>query len=207
MCQDLWVLHETGCKREGFFVEFGATNGRDLSNSYLLESEFGWRGILAEPNPGWHSELRSNRPNASIDPRAVYPTSGSKLPLVFEDLWEFSSLKEFASDDKYASQREGAGTVEVETVSLEDLLESNGAPKKIDFISLDTEGGELAILEAFDFAKFEVDLICVEHNFSDDREPIHRLLNDAGYQRKFVEFSAFDDWYVREGSGFAGRQS
>jgi hypothetical protein len=47
--QDLFVLAELDFKSNGFFVEFGATNGIDLSNTHLLENEFGWGGILAEP--------------------------------------------------------------------------------------------------------------------------------------------------------------
>ena len=47
--QDFFALSATGWKRGGFFVEFGATDGVTLSNSYLLEKHFGWRGILAEP--------------------------------------------------------------------------------------------------------------------------------------------------------------
>jgi hypothetical protein len=38
--QDLFVLSETQYKRNGYFVEFGATTGIDLSNTYLLETEF-----------------------------------------------------------------------------------------------------------------------------------------------------------------------
>ena len=68
--QDLWVLHETRHKRNGYFVEFGATDGVNLSNTCLLEREFGWRGILAEPNPAWHAALRQNR-KADIDLRCV----------------------------------------------------------------------------------------------------------------------------------------
>src|SRR5262245_23238858 len=45
--QDLFVLSELDFKRDGFFVDFGATNGVDYSNSYLLQKEFGWNGILA----------------------------------------------------------------------------------------------------------------------------------------------------------------
>src|SRR5436189_1252600 len=47
--QDLFVLETVKEKRDGFFVEFGATNGVDLSNTALLERDYGWKGILAEP--------------------------------------------------------------------------------------------------------------------------------------------------------------
>lgn len=50
--QDIFVLYTLNWKRNGFFVEFGATNGIDLSNTYLLEKDFGWKGLLSEPNPG-----------------------------------------------------------------------------------------------------------------------------------------------------------
>ena len=59
--QDLFVLGVTNFKQNGFFCEFGATNGVDLSNTYLLEKEFNWSGILAEPAKIWHSDLQRNR--------------------------------------------------------------------------------------------------------------------------------------------------
>jgi hypothetical protein len=59
--QDLFVLSEFQIKKNGFFVEFGATNGIDLSNTYLLEKEFNWIGILCEPAKFWHRSLGENR--------------------------------------------------------------------------------------------------------------------------------------------------
>ena len=64
--QDLFVLHELGMKRDGYFVEFGATNGVSLSNTYLLEKQFGWKGILAEPARCWHAAREKNR-SAAIE--------------------------------------------------------------------------------------------------------------------------------------------
>lgn len=47
--------------RDGFFLEFGATNAQDLSNSYILEKEFSWKGILAEPAISWQDDFKKNR--------------------------------------------------------------------------------------------------------------------------------------------------
>ena len=59
--QDLFVLSHLGFKKNGFFVEFGATDGVSLSNTYLMENLFEWNGILAEPATCWHKELKNNR--------------------------------------------------------------------------------------------------------------------------------------------------
>lgn len=43
--QDIWALWNTKNKQSNdfFFVEFGATDGTTISNTYLLEKEFGWK--------------------------------------------------------------------------------------------------------------------------------------------------------------------
>ena len=59
--QDIFVLVALDFKRNGFFVEFGATNGVVDSNSWLLENKFGWEGIVAEPGKRWQKQLKNNR--------------------------------------------------------------------------------------------------------------------------------------------------
>ena len=59
--QDLFVLSELRFKQNGYFVDFGATNGLDISNSYLLETQFNWKGILAEPAKKWHKDLKKQK--------------------------------------------------------------------------------------------------------------------------------------------------
>ena len=70
LCQDLLVLFLLDGKRDGYFVEFGAMDGIILSNTFLLESKYSWRGIAAEPARCWHQGLRRNR-TCSLDHRCV----------------------------------------------------------------------------------------------------------------------------------------
>jgi hypothetical protein len=108
-------------------------------------------------------------------------------------------LSDFSQSDGHAKSRSDKTSYQVPTVSLNDLLRRHGAPAEPDYPSIDTEGGELAILREFDFARYRFKVITCDHNHTPAREQIRQLLTAAGYQRKHVELSRFDDWYVRQG--------
>ena len=190
--QDIFVLYTLNWKRNGFFVEFGSTNGFDLSNSYLLEKDFGWKGILCEPASVWKEDLKKNR-NSILDFRCVWKTSGKTLDLIVPSKPEFSKIS-ILKNQKNLNVNQSE---KVETVSLIDLLNTYNAPKNIDYLSIDTEGSEYEILEAFDFSKYRISIITCEHNFSKEREKIFKLLNKNGYQRVFQGLSRWDDWYIK----------
>ena len=190
--QDIFVLYTLNWKRNGFFVEFGSTNGFDLSNSYLLEKDFGWKGILCEPASVWKEDLKKNR-NSILDFRCVWKTSGKTLNLIVPSKPEFSKISILKNQKSLNVDQ----SEKVETVSLIDLLNTYNAPKNIDYLSIDTEGSEYEILEAFDFSKYRISIITCEHNFSKEREKILKLLNKNGYQRVFQGLSRWDDWYIK----------
>lgn len=193
--QDAFVLLQTCFKRNGFFVEFGATNGIDLSNTVLLERDFGWQGILAEPATCWHDALRKNR-SARIDTRCVWKESGRQLLFNMVDNPELSTIASFSGEDFHAESRAKGDCYAVETVTLQDLLRESDAPKVIDYLSVDTEGSEYDILSSFDFSEYQVRIITCEHNFTSNRDKIFGLLASKGYVRKFAGISKWDDWYV-----------
>ena len=193
--QDLFVLGELGFKRNGFFVEFGATNGIDLSNTHLLENEFGWRGILAEPARVWHKDLKNNR-DANVDFDCVWKETGQILKFNEVDIAELSTISDFNSKDKFSEARKKGNTYFVNTISLEDLLKKYDAPHRIDYLSIDTEGSEYEILKNFKFDAYKISVITCEHNFTNDRQKIYDLLTSKDYKRKHEDFSHFDDWYV-----------
>lgn len=194
--QDLYVTYKLAGKREGFFVEFGAADGVFLSNTFYLEKHLDWDGILAEPLPEWNRKLLRNR-DASIDNRCVWRESGKTLEFVVARAYpELSSLKGFGESDSYAQARKvDSEIIPVETVSLNDLLTEYDAPHTIDYLSIDTEGSEYEILSTFDFERFQVRILTVEHNFTETREPIRQLLQSHGFVREFEIFSKNDDWY------------
>lgn len=193
--QDLVALFLADFRRDGYFVEFGATNGVKLSNSYLLERDHGWRGIVAEPAVDWHRKLRKAR-SCIIDTRCVWRTSGETLTFHVARAKTLSTIAEFSDGDQHAGKRREHRAIEVETVTLNDLLAEHGAPAHVDYLSVDTEGSEFEILSAFDFSRHSFGFLSVEHNFTAQRAAIHALLERNGYRRILADVSQFDDWYV-----------
>jgi len=205
--QDLFVISRLGPSADGrFFVEFGATNGISMSNTYMLEKHFGWRGIVAEPAKVWHDALTRNR-SCSIDKRCVAASSGQQVTFLevmntdldFRAIPELSGIKSEIADDDWAAtiRKNYSQEYEVESISLNDLLKFHQAPNRISYLSIDTEGSELSILKAFDFEKYFVDIITVEHNFNEPAQSgLHSLLTSKGFQRVHENISQWDGWYV-----------
>lgn len=198
--QDAWVLYETSEKRNGYFVDFGATDGKTINNTFLLEKKYGWQGIVAEPNVIWHNDLAANRScHVSFD--CVWTKTGEKLEFLLTDAPDLSTIKGFGLDDEHASKRQTNKTLTVNTISLTDLLKKYDAPNVIDYLSLDTEGSEYDILLAFfreSFDDYRVEHITIEHNYVPEiRNKIYTMLTMNGYERKFTEISRCDDFYKR----------
>ena len=196
--QDLFVLSELDFKHGGYFVEFGATDGIKFSNTHLLEREFGWHGILAEPARLWHQRLRENR-TAHLELSCIWKETGCELE--FQEVsggigGELSTIAKFSGRDQHAKSRQNSIVYPVDAISLNDLLAKHKAPREIDYLSIDTEGSELEILSEFDFDSYDISVITCEHNFTSDRSEIHSLLTSNGFVRKYETISKFDDWYV-----------
>ena len=190
--QDLFALAQADFRDGGFFVEFGATDGVELNNTWLMERDFGWSGILAEPARGWHGDLKANR-KCIIDTRCVWSSSGETLRFTEAPRGENSAISSFVK----TSRKLRGTSYDVQTVSLNDLLAEHGAPAVIDYASIDTEGSEFDILNALDFDRWSFRVMTIEHNFAPQREDIHRLLSEKGYTRVLEPISRFDDWYVK----------
>jgi len=192
--QDLEVIKFYNNKLNGFFVEIGASDGLELSNTYLLETDYKWKGICCEPIPDNFEKLVKNRQNSICYKEAVYNQSG--LTLTFDIANNYNLLSGISEhiDTHKSSVDSNKTTIQVQTISLLDVLDNANAPSFIEYMSLDTEGSELEILKNFDFEKYTFGLIDVEHNYNEPRRTkIKNLLLSKGYIYKGE--NKWDDMY------------
>lgn len=193
--QDVAALYFSNKKRDGFFVEVGTGNGEQLSNTFLLEKVYGWRGVLFEPDRRFHESIRKSR-TASLDIRPVYSDDGKVM-----DFLEVSGAGELSTLDAYRKSdgRNRKGTsYRVETTTLNTALAFYDAPKDIDFISIDTEGSELEVLRGIDLENFNVRFLTIEHNYEEEKkQAICDYLQPLGYKPVLESFSQMDIWFVK----------
>jgi len=169
-----------------FFVDVGAADPQFGSQTFHLEA-LGWSGVLVEPRPDMAAKLRSER-------RArVYECACSRPADVAQSMQlhlrgGYSSLHQ----NLVIPGLEHQGTVTVSVRTLDDILEDAKAPCPLDFVSIDVEGFETAVLEGFDLDRWQPRLILIEDHAQD--LSLHRALLQRGY--KWVRRSGLNAWYV-----------
>ena len=201
--QDLNVIEFYNFKENGFFVDIGASDGISLSNTYLLEKNYNWKGICVEPILDDFKKLINVRNNSICINKAVFSESDLELDFAIKHFNMCSGLVQTMDDnvtiDNVVHDRsvkhDLKEIIKVKTITLNDLLEINNSPNYIDYLSLDTEGSELEILKSVNFNKYKFGIIDVEHNFVEPRRSeIRNLLENNGY--KFNKENNFDDNYI-----------
>jgi hypothetical protein len=170
--QDRWValdVYSSMCG--GYFVELGANDGLLFSNTVELERSFGWRGLCIEGSLPKFEELQVHRPLCS-----------NRYAVVTAD--DSTVVEEVLVEDDRTGQRTefkraaGGGR---NSTSMRTLLRGANAPTWIDFLSLDVEGFELDILNAWPW-EYTIGALVVEHNFEEEkRASIRQLLREHGY--------------------------
>lgn len=201
--QEFFVLGNLGFKERGFFVDIGAADGITGSNTYILEKFYKWDGICVDPNPVLLQSLMNCRDNV-VSTLCVHSETGKILPFQFPDNkdlfygWNFrASLRQHAEPIDYEVAK-SFREINVMTISLNDLLKLYNAPYNIDYLSIDAEGSEYSILSTFDFSKYHIACITVEHAFREDREQIFNLLTRNGYTRVQEDPNRNEDYYIKD---------
>jgi FkbM family methyltransferase len=161
-------------KNNGFFIELGANNGLDQSNTAFFEFNRGWTGLLIEPSYEKFIECTVNRKQSIVKNYACV-SCDYKSETVRGD---FNGSLMSSIDGKRLNNN---NMVEVQAITLEKLLDSvikNN--REIDFLSLDTEGYELNILLGLNLNKYRPRYMLIEI-YNTDFEKILLFLTEHCY--------------------------
>jgi FkbM family methyltransferase len=157
-----------------FFVEIGANDGISQSNTKYLELYGNWRGILIEPIPSVFQKLKKNRSAKNYFENSAccsFEYSSNEMSLIYANLMSITLDGQSDIVDRREHAEIGATTLNsgdetylltVPALTMNSILNSNKAPKRINFLSLDVEGSELEVLKGIDFSEFTIEYICVE---------------------------------------------
>lgn len=159
-------------KRNGFFVDIGAHDGINLSNSYYFESSRNFNGVCIEPNPKVFDILKRNR----------------KCTLLNVCIAEVETEVKFLAIDGYAEMLSGMiDKYHPEHLKrIESYITDHGGSKQeikvkaiplhninllrntdVDYMSIDTEGNEIDILRSIGYKKININCLSIENNYHD----------------------------------------
>ena len=182
-----------GRRADGFFVEVGANDPKNSSQSWFLETK-GWQGILVEPLSRFTAALQAARPRSRVFQVACgAPGHPPTATLHVGENSEHSSLQPNLVD---AGTRYWQ-TETVRVLTLDELLREAGQPR-LDFVSIDVEGLQLEVLRGFDLARQRPTLLFVEDHLLNWDTHFH--LRRHGY--RLVKRTQLNNWYVPVGTAF-----
>jgi hypothetical protein len=186
----------------GFFLEIGCWDGELISQTAYLERERGWTGMCVDPFPHGFKK-RTCQVCARAISRDGSPRAFLKVTIDRRYGGDVSYLSGFADRispihrpliDEHCDSQE----IQLETITLAQLDAEYHLPAHIDFLSIDTEGSDLEILESLDFQAHTFGAIMFEHNYENwVRHCASELLGRHGYE--LYKALVIDDIYVREG--------
>lgn len=183
----------------GFFIEAGANDGLNQSNTLFFERHLRWKGILVEPIPRLSNLCKVNRACCAVESTALVPFEYQQKSIEIYDCNLMSIVKggkkiesdlkkhlEFGGD----VQKITPTKIQVPAMTLTSILDKY-KPPKIDLLSLDVEGFELSVLQGLDFERYAPTYILIEANYRDE---IENFLSAIGY-RQLECFSLCDILY------------
>ncbi|MBU4556704.1 MAG: FkbM family methyltransferase [Actinobacteria bacterium] len=159
--EDLILDALLGSPALGTYVDVGANDPAVLSNTRRFH-ERGWNGLNIEPNSELCAALASARPGDITLNIGIAPEAGS-LTFYKMDPSTLSTFDKGAARDNLAHP--GARMIEEVEVLVEPLsqvLDTHLAGRTVDFLSVDTEGLDLAVLQSNDWHKHRPRLVLVE---------------------------------------------
>ena len=185
-----------GGRRKGFFLDVGGYDGVSGSNTLFFELFRDWDGILIEPTPNFFELARQSRRCRCLQTAVAGETGEAEFMFVKSGFRQMSGLTssydQTVLEKVRADQRHEEESIKIMSRTLGDILREAGV-RQVDYVSLDVEGAEPGILNAFEFDEFDIRAWSIENNDGDDA--IANLMASKGYRR--ARCIGSDEIYVK----------
>ena len=172
----------------GVFMDVGAHDGVDLNNTLYFERTRNWSGINIEPIASVYKRLLTNRPTSININCAVSNIDGNSEFVCNSGYTEMLSGLKDEYDARHIDRINGENrttgaistTITVITKRIETICDEH-AIRRIHYLSIDVEGGELKVLQSIDYSKVFIDVIGFENNYHDTAHIPIEYLKGKGY--------------------------
>jgi len=185
-------------KDKGLCIEVGANDGVNDSNTLYFE-KIGWDCILVEPNPNLCRNIRATR-SSRLYEVAVSDKIGEVTLFVAEGAELAHGVSTINSDQESLSKIESYGftysEVQVQTTTLNEILDELKPDDGIDFVSIDVEGHEMDVLKGFSIERWSPTIIILEDNSYFEDFAIRKYMKQIGYAA-FMR-TGVNDWYANQ---------
>jgi FkbM family methyltransferase len=191
---DKFVNYIFGNNHKGYYIEAGACNGIIDSNTYYFDKKQKWNGILVEPS-NLYNELCVNRPTAKCFNCCIgdanketefteFINGGYNQLSCTSDCLE--KLKDVYLYNKAINE---SNTIkkQIQIRTLDSILDEVNAPNVIEYLSLDVEGSEVAVIDGIDFTKRKILVISAEGMWSNSK------LETLGYKNVINPYDKSND--------------
>jgi FkbM family methyltransferase len=187
--QDKWVVEFFNAKRNGYFVDVGAYDGVEGSNTLYLEKILGWNGICVETFLSHFNIMRMAR------------------KCILENVAVWSKPTTLFFQPQNHTTRDNQQGIPSRATTLAELFKKHKTPKIIDYINLDIEGSEYEALLGFPFDTHIGLTWTIEHNMCVSKDPTYKnkikdLMLSKGYiiahedvGCKNSNWQSMEDWY------------
>ena len=171
--------------KDGFYIECGANDGVNQSNTWYFEKILNWTGILIEPNKKSFKNLKNNRSSLNIFKNVALVSEDFKNKNEEIYLSENNLESKLTNDKNSINQK-------VVTETLNNILKEFNV-NKINLLSLDVEGYEEEVLRGLNLNIFDIDYILIETNNFDK---INFMLKNYNYTLQ--EKLSFHDYLFKK---------
>ncbi len=178
-----FVLELIHGKRLMRYLDIGANHPFHISNTALLYAA-GGEGVLVEPDPYFASLLRSKRPRDCVLEYGVHFSGETHADFYIMDPPTLNTFSKVEMERYIGMGHQLKKVMQIELRNINIILEQAGP---LDFMNVDVEGLDKAILEDVDWERFRPTCVCVESvSYETKQEPkkineINELMHKKGY--------------------------